>query len=109
MTRKGNVKHYRGGIAYLNNTLGTDPAELIAQSPARNVDKLTIPVFIIHGEEDEQAHFGHALKLKKALDKKGHRYRWLTKKGEEHGFYKEENQLELYQAMLGFLADNRGK
>jgi len=109
MTKKGNVKHYRGGIAYLNNTLGTDPAELIAQSPARNVDKLTIPVFIIHGEEDEQAHFGHALKLKKALDKKGHPYRWLTKKGEEHGFYKEENQLELYQAMLGFLADNRGK
>jgi len=49
------------------------------------------------------------LKLKKALDKKGHPYRWLTKKGEEHGFYKEENQLELYQAMLGFLADNRGK
>ncbi|MBT5205129.1 MAG: S9 family peptidase [Gammaproteobacteria bacterium] len=108
MTEKGNVKHYRGGIAYLHQTLATDPDELIAQSPARNVDKLTIPVFIIHGEEDEQAHYGHALKLKKALDKKGHPYRWLTKKGEEHGFYKEENQLELYQAILDFLADNSG-
>ena len=60
------------------------------------------------GEEDEQAHYGHALKLKKALDKKGHPYRWLTKRGEEHGFYKEENQLELYQTILDFLADNSG-
>ncbi|GIU49601.1 MULTISPECIES: alpha/beta hydrolase family protein [Shewanella] len=103
MFDEGDIKGATWGGAYLNTTLGTDSAELIAQSPSRNVDKLNAPVLIIHGEDDQRAHFEHALALKEALDKKGHPYEWLVKDKEGHGFYNEDNILEANKAILAFL------
>ncbi|MCL1067327.1 S9 family peptidase [Shewanella olleyana] len=103
MFDEGDIKTIKWGDAYLDKTLGTDKAERIAQSPARNVDKLKAPVLIIHGKDDQRAHFEHALALKDALDKKGHPYEWLVKDKEGHGFYNEDNILEANKAILSFL------
>ncbi|ARD20445.1 alpha/beta hydrolase family protein [Shewanella japonica] len=108
MFDEGDIKTLNWGGSYLNKTLGTNPAELIAQSPSRNVDKLNAPVLIIHGEDDQRAHFEHALALKEALDEKGHPYEWLVKDKEGHGFYNEENILEANKAILAFLEKHIG-
>ncbi|MCA0892980.1 alpha/beta hydrolase family protein [Microbulbifer agarilyticus] len=100
---EGDIKDRDWGSAYLDKTLGKDSEEVIAQSPVHNVDKLKAPVFIIHGEDDQRAHFEHALALKDALEEAGHPYEWLVKDGEGHGFYDEKNRLEANHAMLKFL------
>ncbi|MCL2912873.1 S9 family peptidase [Shewanella corallii] len=106
---EGDIRSIKWGDAYLDKTLGTDVASQQSQSPARNVDKLKAPVLIVHGEDDERAHIEHAYALRDALDKKGHPYEWLVKDKEGHGFYNEENILEMYQTMLRFLDTHIGK
>lgn len=100
---EGDAKDVKWGDAYLDKTLGTNKAELIAQSPVHNIDKLKAPVLIIHGEEDNRAHFEHALALRDALDEHKHPYEWLVKDKEGHGFYKEENIIEVNHKVLAFL------
>ena len=100
---KGDIPTARWCGAYLNKTLGDDPAEWLNQSPARQVDRIKASVFIVHGEDDDRAHFDHARTLAAALDAQGLSYKWLTKDGEGHGFYKEENRQQLWAEFLGFL------
>ncbi|WP_227006772.1 alpha/beta hydrolase family protein [Shewanella donghaensis] len=103
MYNEGDIKSTKWGDAYLNKTLGLSEEEQKAQSPVYNLDKLIAPVLIIHGEEDQRAHFEHALALKEGLDKKGHSYEWLVKEKEGHGFYNEDNILEANKKILSFL------
>jgi len=100
---EGDITAIKWGDEYLNKTLGTDKAELHAQSPVYNVDKLKAPVLIIHGKDDERAPFLHAEKLKTALEKNNKPYEWLIKDKEGHGFYNETNILEMNQRILVFL------
>lgn len=100
---KGDIPTARWGGAYLNKTLGDDPSEWLKQSPARQVNLIKASVFIVHGEDDDRAHFDHAKALAASLEAQGLTYKWLTKDGEGHGFYKEENRQELWNELLGFL------
>jgi len=101
--KEGDITAIKWGDAYLDKTLGTDVAAQKAQSPVYNVDKLKAPVLLIHGEDDERAPIEHALRLRAALDKKGHPYEWLVKDKEGHGFYNEKNILEANTKILAFL------
>ncbi|MGI9283220.1 MAG: prolyl oligopeptidase family serine peptidase [Endozoicomonas sp.] len=109
MYEKGDIPGRESGENYLKKVLGKDKAELMAFSPAYQVDKIKADLFIIHGEEDIRAHFDHAKKLKSKLDHAGKEYKWLTKKGEGHGFYKMENRKELYKEMVAFFDKNLKK
>lgn len=76
--------------------------ELIA--PPRVTDiKLNAPVFIAHGKSDRRAPYKHATRLKKALDRNHKPYEWFVKRGESHGFYDTENELEYLESVLAFL------
>lgn len=108
MFDKGDIPGTKYGTNFLNKVLGQNKKQLDSFSPARHVDKIKADLFIVHGEKDIRAHYAHALLLKKALDKSGKSYQWLTKEKEGHGFYKEENRKELYQQMLSFLDKNIG-
>lgn len=105
---EGDIKEHTWGDAYLDETLGKESADLVAQSPVHNIDKLKAPVLIIHGKDDLRAHFEHALALKEALDKRSHPYEWLVKDKEGHGFYNEDNILEANQSILRFLKKHIG-
>jgi dipeptidyl aminopeptidase/acylaminoacyl peptidase len=100
---EGDIKTVKWGDAYLDKTLGTDVVAQKAQSPVYNVDKLTAPVLLIHGEDDQRAPIEHAIRLREALDKAHHPYEWLVKDKEGHGFYNEENILEMNKKILAFL------
>ncbi len=105
---EGDIKTAKWGDAYLDKTLGTDVAEQKIQSPVHNVDKLKAAVFIVHGEEDERAHFEHALALKASLEAINYPFEWLVKDKEGHGFYNEDNILELNKKILSFLDKHIG-
>jgi dipeptidyl aminopeptidase/acylaminoacyl peptidase len=99
----GDIETARWGEAYLDTTLPDNEADRIAQSPARNVDKLKAAVFIVHGVDDYRAAFEHAEALRDALDEINYPYEWLAKDGEGHGFYDVDNRIELNNKVLAFL------
>jgi dienelactone hydrolase len=91
------------GRAWLDYELGTSPASLDAQSPARHADQVGVPVLLIHGRSDEIAGFKHFEKMKAALEKAGTPVDSLVKGEEGHGFYSESNQAEAYERIAAFL------
>lgn len=85
----------------------TDTKLLADNSPMNFLDRIKVPLFIIHGQTDFNVSIDQSLTLMKALDAKGIPYRSNIKKNEGHGFTKEENVLELYQQFDEFLAPFR--
>ncbi|WP_440054743.1 alpha/beta hydrolase family protein [Pseudoalteromonas sp. T1lg65] len=103
MFEEGDVAERRAGQAFLKTVLGQDQAQLKAFSPSYNVDKLKIPVMIVHGGEDERAPIEQAESLIAALDKAKKEYVYHLLEDEGHGFYKPEHRQKYYQNILKFL------
>lgn len=79
--------------------------EIIKQvSPALNVDKITKPVFVIHGANDPRVNIDESDQIVKNLRDRGFDTPYMVKYNEGHGFGHEENILELYRCMMGFFA-----
>jgi dipeptidyl aminopeptidase/acylaminoacyl peptidase len=97
------------GRNYLADAVGTDDKVLAEQSPITYVERLKAPVFIIHGTADKRVPFSQAKRLRKALDKYHKQYEWLEKSGEEHGFYKDENNVDFLDQLAAFLDKHIGK
>lgn len=97
------------GRRFLDRTLGNDPAKLIAMSPARNVDKIRVPVFLVQGRVDRLVPMEQFNSLESAFRKQGTPVETLVVSGEGHGFVKPENIADLYRRMEAFLDKNMPK
>lgn len=73
-------------------------------SPVYQIDKIKKPLFVIQGANDPRVNIAESDQIVTALRKKGFEVPYLVKYNEGHGFYREENQLDLYRYMLGFYA-----
>jgi dipeptidyl aminopeptidase/acylaminoacyl peptidase len=89
--------------AFFARTMGTDGALFAEQSPAMHVDKLNVPVLLIHGKTDYTARFNQFEAMEAALKRAGKTYETLVKPDEGHGFYSEVNQAEAYDRIGAFL------
>lgn len=108
MYEQGDISEAQAGRNYLDQVLPSDNEGRTEQSPIDNVDKLKAPVFIIQGGADIRVPEEHAFRLRDALKEREHPYEWLYKKGEGHGFYKPENNVERWQKMLAFFEEHIG-
>lgn len=108
MYDKGDIQEKKSGVNYLEQAIGKDPSELAANSPDKLADKIDVPVLLIHGEADERAPFAQAKAMRAALEAAHKSYEWLSKPNEGHGFYKEENLVDMYNRVQGFLEKNIG-
>lgn len=109
MYKKGDVRQSKSGRTYLATVIGKDDADLDANSPDKLADKITVPVLLVHGEDDQRAPFAQAKAMRAALDAAHKPYEWLSKPGEGHGFYSEENNVEFYNLLQAFLEKHIGK
>lgn len=73
-------------------------------SPVYHVDKIKKPLFVIQGANDPRVKIAESDQIVTALRDKGFAVPYMVKYNEGHGFAREENRLELYTYMLGFLA-----
>jgi dienelactone hydrolase len=103
MYDKGDASGSKFGRNYLRTVIGKDDADLAANSPAKLADKIGVPVLLIHGEEDQRVPFAQAKAMRAALEAAHKPYQWLSKSGEGHGFYTEQNNVELYSTLQAFL------
>jgi len=108
MYKKGDTQEEKSGRSYLKTVIGKDDADLAANSPDKLADKISVPVLLVHGEDDERAPFAQAKAMRAALDAAHRPYEWLSKPGEAHGFSNEKNVAEFYRTLEAFLDKHIG-
>jgi len=108
MHTRGDVPDSRYGKNFLLKTLGNDTDTLWANSPISQLDRLKAKVMLVAGGKDERAPPVHSERLHNELDKRKIEHVWLYKPNEGHGFYVEENNIEMYTKMLALLDETIG-
>ena len=98
----GDVSRSRGGQKYLDEALGTDPVDRAARSSTPNVNRIKVPVFLVHGMQDDRAHFQHYVEMRDALLKKHHRFETLRVPRAGHGARDIESTREVDCRMIDF-------
>lgn len=109
MFQKGDIPAREEGRDFLKRVLGEDEEHNAQYSPSEQVSKIKADLFLVHGQKDVRAHYAHYTRLTDALDDIGKPYEHLVKKTEGHGFYDEDNRVELYDKMLAFFERNIGR
>ncbi len=100
----GRQQYYRGA-AVLEHLVGKrwgDRAKLRASSPARNADKIRVPVLLGHGTEDPTVDVEQLEVMANALRKAGNPAQTHVYAGEYHGFLDERNQIDFYEKLGAF-------
>lgn len=79
-------------------------------SPIKEVEKVNVPMLLIHGDVDQRVPPEHAYKYRKLLDEYNKDYEFVELKGADHFsntlFY--EHQINLYESMIDYLKNDCG-
>ncbi len=106
---KSDTSQNEGGRRYLLRALGKTKAERDAVSPVNHATQIKIPVYLAAGARDPRCPPENTEAMQKALTAAGNPPEGvMIQPGEMHGYYKEENNLKLYTAMLNFFAKHIG-
>jgi dipeptidyl aminopeptidase/acylaminoacyl peptidase len=79
-------------------------------SPLREVEKVNVPLLIVHGDVDQRVPPEHAKKYLRELDRLDKTYEYVELKGADH-FYDTlfyDHQITLYEALIGYLKNDCG-
>ncbi len=104
---KSDTVQTESGRNYFRMVLG-DKDERAANSPVNLADRIQVPVFLIHGKDDKRVPYAEATEMRDALEKAGKHVEWLAKSGEGHGFYDENNNIEMLTKLFAFFKQNIG-
>lgn len=77
-------------------------------SPLKHADKITAPVLLMHGSDDERVPISHGKQMKRALEKNKKSVEWHEFEEEGHGLTYIKNQVTFYEKMLAFLEKHIG-
>ena len=92
------------GRNYQQRVFPATDADRQAQSPAYNVDRIRIPVMLVHGAKDQRVPLTQYEMLKERLEAAGRPPEvTIVEDKEGHGFYDFQNQVDLYTSMEKFL------
>ena len=86
-----------------------DRERLLATSPINHLDKIDVPLYVVHGKRDPRVpHDTQYMPLVRKLRGTEIDYKTMVKNKEGHGFAKEENRIELYTELEKFFARHLG-
>ncbi|MDO9433522.1 MAG: S9 family peptidase [Phenylobacterium sp.] len=72
-------------------------------SPALNVDKVTIPILLIHGKDDTVVPLEQSRIMESALQKAGKPVEVLVMEGEDHWLSRGDTRLQMLNSVVAFL------
>jgi dipeptidyl aminopeptidase/acylaminoacyl peptidase len=101
-------ERFYGGKDSAGDAMGTDPAALRAESPLQHVERIRVPVLLVHGEDDYTVLAEQSKAMDRALSKQGLRHELVLIKHGEHSLLRPEMRLTLYQKLTEFLRANLG-
>ena len=85
----------------------TDADRFHETSPINFVERIEAPLLVVHGRRDWRVDYDYQYQpLVRALRRHDKVHETLTKRHEGHGFYREQNQIELYERIERFLAQH---
>jgi len=82
------------------------PASRDANSPIKQVDKIAIPLLLVHGDVDLSVRFEQATDFVAALEKAGKPYRYIHQKNGDHHLSLQQHRTEFFSAMDEFLTEH---
>ena len=83
---------------------GEDAFDLATVSPIHAVDKLNVPLLLMHGDEDQRVPYSQSKLYAEALAKAGKPHEFITLKDEGHGFSSDANLKLWLDKLDAFLA-----
>lgn len=92
---------FHGGREGTRNATGTEDLEL--NSPIRLVDRMKVPVLLVHGTEDVQVHADHSRAMAKALKRAGKDHELVLIEEGDHSLDRADWRLRLYEELERFL------
>lgn len=98
----------RAGEIYKARSFGTEEGVLRERSPAYHADKVTAPIFLIHGEKDVRVPIENAYLMEKNLKEAGKDVQTYYKP-DGHGFHVIEYRVESFEMIFDFLEEHIGK
>ena len=90
---------------YMGVKSPNDPA-LDQISPVKHVDKVSIPILLIHGKDDTVVPIEQSQRMADALKAAGKPVEFVTLPGEDHWLSRSETRLQMLQATVKFLETN---
>lgn len=75
-------------------------------SPVFQLDKIKKPLFVVQGANDPRVKIAESDQIVVALRNKGFEVPYMVKYNEGHGFLKEENSIDFYKCMMGFISEH---
>ncbi len=89
-------------------SIPAERADLQARSPLNFVERIRVPLLVIHGANDPRVKQAEADQIVVALREKGHAVQYLVAPDEGHGFRAPDNRMAVAVAMERFLAEHLG-
>jgi len=81
-------------------------AHLEKINPLNNVDEISVPPFIVQGENDPRVPVTEAQQMVEALRENGHTVWYMNALNEGHGYRKRDNRDTYQQAMILFFQEH---
>jgi len=99
------IKNGRGAFRYWTRFMGAeDDRKVLAEiSPAAHVDRVTIPVLLIHGKDDSVVPIEQSEIMADALRRAGKPVELVVQKGEDHWLSRGETRLQTLEATMAFV------
>ena len=108
---KRDLAKYRGGKHAAKEFFGEamkDSSVRRANSPVHVADNIKVPVFIAHGDLDENVQFDQFLRMKRALKKAGVKTTSMAFDDEDHFLSRQENRENFFEGIDKFLRETNG-
>lgn len=105
------IAEYKSASRHWREQLGDpekDRERLRTVSPVNFADKITAPVFIIQGRQDQRVPHDQAKRMIAALEKAGRAPETLIMSGMGHNYGNEKQRTEIYTRMVAFLEKHLG-
>ncbi|MCX2728431.1 S9 family peptidase [Thermomicrobium sp. 4228-Ro] len=92
-------------LSYFERTPSEDPDAYWERSPIRFVSRVTTPILIVHGEEDQRVSVCESIQFFRALQLLGKPCQLVTYPREKHGFEERQHQRDLLTRLLRWFAE----
>lgn len=107
--KDSDVAERRSGRNYQGEVFPETSAERQAQSPAFFIDRINVPLMLVHGEKDMRVPISQFRDFTRRLEEAGKPPQVVVVEEKEgHGFFDFQNQVDLYNAMEKFLDQHIG-